>query len=96
MPYIKVNARSGNTDITYFFSGGPDERSSTLGHDMDDITLWSSSSDWLDHLHYDPVSIPLIWIGIGGLIGFTLSKLWRSNPKKQNKAEMPTPRNPSD
>jgi hypothetical protein len=82
IPYIKVNARSGDADTTYFFSGGPDKRSSTLGHDKDDITVWSSSAEWLDHLHYDPVSIPLIWIGIGGLLGLALSKLRKSNTKE--------------
>lgn len=82
IPYTKVSARSGDADVTYFFSGGPDKSSSTLGHDEDDVGLWSSSRDWLDHLHYDPVSIPLIWIGIGGLLGLTLSKQRRSNPKE--------------
>lgn len=92
IPYIKVSARSGDSDIIYFFSGGPDMRSSSLGHDKDDITVWSSSGEWLDHLHYDPISIPLLWIGIGGLMGLTLSKLGRSKKEKQNKPDMATPR----
>ena len=73
-PYAKGVITSGGSEIIYFYSEGPDTQSDTLGHDPDDITPWVSSDSWLDQIHPDRVSLPIIWLAIGALVGSAVTK----------------------
>lgn len=65
--YLVAASTSGAENYSYVFSRGPDGRSSRLGNDADDITLWKDSSLWLASLH------PISWMK--SLLGLSLTTL---------------------
>ena len=46
--YVEVQATADGMTVDYIISYGPDGKSETLGHDPDDITLWSGMYVWME------------------------------------------------
>lgn len=59
--YLRVEATSGTERFVYYYSAGPDGASATMGHDLDDICPGLEVSTWLDRVHPDRVTLPLVW-----------------------------------
>ena len=60
--YVKVTAIVGGRSIEYMMSYGPDGKSATYGHDVDDITAWTRTDIWMESLFPFRVCINLMLV----------------------------------
>ena len=60
--YRTVELVSDGRSILHVFSVGPDGRTQSLGHDDDDIALWTDRANWIAALH--PVAPAKLILGM--------------------------------